>query len=307
VWRCGNRGNVASVLIEKPACGDFLPLLDGGYSLQFSPLIEYREGKGAVWFCQLDVTGRTERDPAAGTVAQNLLRYTAAWKPSECRTAVYAGDPAGKRQLEGAGFSVGSYDGGSLTPSQVLVVGPGAGKNLRGRSSAMGDWLKSGGSLLAIGLDQEDADDCLPLKITMKRAEHIAACFDPFAANSPLAVVSPADVHNRDPREMSLISAGAKAVGNGVLAKAEDANLVFCQMAPWNFDGTKQSNLKRTHRRASFLLSRLMANLGVAASRPLLDRFHRPVEDAKQEKRWLDGFYLDQPEEWDDPYRFFRW
>jgi hypothetical protein len=22
--------------------------------------------------------------------------------------------------------------------------------------------------------------------------------------------------------------------------------------------------------------------------------------------RWLDGLYLDTPEEWDDPYRFFR-
>jgi hypothetical protein len=34
LWRCGNRGNVASVLIEKPARGDFLPILDGGYSLR---------------------------------------------------------------------------------------------------------------------------------------------------------------------------------------------------------------------------------------------------------------------------------
>jgi hypothetical protein len=64
-WRCGCRGNVASVLIEKPARGDFLPILDGGYALQFSPLLEYREGKGGVLFCQMDVTGRTESDPVA--------------------------------------------------------------------------------------------------------------------------------------------------------------------------------------------------------------------------------------------------
>ena len=32
-----------------------------------------------------------------------------------------------------------------------------------------------------------------------------------------------------------------------------------------------------------------------------------PVAPAKPEKRGLDGLYLDQPEEWDDPYRFFRW
>ena len=41
-WRCGCRGNVASVLIEKPARGDFLPILDGGYGLQYSPLLVYR-------------------------------------------------------------------------------------------------------------------------------------------------------------------------------------------------------------------------------------------------------------------------
>jgi hypothetical protein len=52
-----------------------------------------------------------------------------------------------------------------------------------------------------------------------------------------------------------------------------------------------------------------MANLGAAGATPLLDRFSRPVEgsESQKEQRWLDGLYLDQPEEWDDPYRFFRW
>src|SRR5204862_2338588 len=81
VWRCGNRGNVASVLIEKPARGDFLPILDGGLSLQYIPLMEYREGKGMMLFCQLDVTGRTEADPAPEILARNILRYVADWKP----------------------------------------------------------------------------------------------------------------------------------------------------------------------------------------------------------------------------------
>ena len=47
-WRCGNYGNVASVLIEKPGRGDFLPIVDGGFSLQYSPLMEFRDGKGLV-------------------------------------------------------------------------------------------------------------------------------------------------------------------------------------------------------------------------------------------------------------------
>src|SRR5262249_52890695 len=94
-WRCGCRGNVASVLIEKPARGDFLPILDGGYALQYSPLLEYREGRGMVLFCQLDVTGRTEGDPAADRLARNILGYVSAWKPKPRRQVVYAGDPAG--------------------------------------------------------------------------------------------------------------------------------------------------------------------------------------------------------------------
>jgi hypothetical protein len=298
---------VASVLIEKPVRGDFLPILDGGYSLQYSPLLEYREGQGMVLFCQMDVTGRTEKEPAAETLARNLLHYVSAWKPFPRRNAVYVGEPAGRRHLGSAGVSVASHDGRPLKPDQVLVVGPGGGQTLASRAETVGDWLKAGGNMLAIDLDQADADAFLPFKVTMRKAEHISAFFDPFKLDSSFEGVGPADVHNRDPRQLSLVSGGAEVVGNGILAKAESANVLFCQLAPWQFDGSKQSNLKRTHRRVSFLVSRLLGNMGVAASPPLLDRFHRPVEGATPEKRWLDGLYLDQPEEWDDPYRFFRW
>jgi hypothetical protein len=75
---------------------------------------------------------------------------------------------------------------------------------------------------------------------------------------------------------------------------------------PWQFEHTKQINLKRTYRRASFALSRLLANAGVSATTPILSRFSKPV-GFMPEKRWLEGLYLDIPEEWDDPYRFFRW
>ena len=305
-WRCGNRGNVASVLIEKPPCGDFLPILDGGFSLQFSPLMEYREGRGLMLFCQMDVTGRTESDPAAEMLARNLLQYVFAWTPSPRRKALYAGPAAGRKYLESLGLLVQSYEGGNLSPGQVLVLGAGAGPALAGRAAALGDWLKAGGNLLAIGLDPKDAA-ALPLfTVKMKQAEHISAFFEPFPRNSLLAGIGPADVHNRAPRDLPLVSAGARIVGDGVLAWAEDAGVVFCQLQPWQFESS-QMNLRRTYRRSSFLVSRLLANMGVAGATPLLDRFHRPVNAAQPEQRWLTGLYLDQPEEWDDPYRHFRW
>jgi hypothetical protein len=304
VWRCGNRGNVASALIEKPACGDFLPILDGGYSLQYTSLMEYREGKGMVLFCQTDVTGRTESDPAAETLARNILRYVANWKPASKRTTIYAGDEAGKKHLEATGLSLAPYEGGNLSPDKVLVVGPGGEQQLAGSATAIADFVQAGGHVLAVGLDEQEANTFLPTKVGMKTAEHIAAYFDPLGKDSLLAGVSPADVHNRDPRDLPLVSAGATVVGDGVLARAENANVVFCQLLPWQFDVGKW-NTKRTFRRTSFLMTRLLANMGASAPTPLLDRFHSPA--AEGEKRWLNGLYLDVPEEWDYPYRFFRW
>jgi hypothetical protein len=306
LWRCGNRGNVASALLEKPACGDFLPILDGGYSLQYSPLLEYREGRGMVLFCQLDVNGRTESEPAAEVLARNILQYVSSWKPGVNRTVVYAGDPAGQSHLRSSGVSPVAYEGEGLSAAQVLVVGPGGGQQLAAHAASVTAWLKSGGHLLAIGLDEPDANAFLPRKVTMVTAEHIAAYFEPFGPGSPFTGVSPAEVHNRDPRKLPLVSGGATVIGNGVLAKAEDADIVFCQLAPWQFDYSgEKMNIKRTFRRVSCLTTRLLANLGAAEQTPLLARFARPAGD--DEKRWLHGLYLDIPEEWDDPYRFFRW
>ena len=128
VWRCGNRGNVASVLIEKPARGDFLPILDGGFSLQYSPLLEYREGKGMMLFCQLDVTGRTESDPTAEALVRNILRYATDWKPVPRRKAVYAGEPAGRTCLASLGVLVRAWEPVTILAVWLADDNPGARK-----------------------------------------------------------------------------------------------------------------------------------------------------------------------------------
>jgi hypothetical protein len=255
----------------------------------------------------VDVTGRSETDPAAETLTRNILQHVSDWKPAPVRTAVYIGDPAGKRHLESAGFVAGNYDGGKLPSGQVLIVGPNGGRELAADKTLIADWLEGGGNLLALGLDQQNADAVLPLPITFGKAEHISAFFEPNGANSPFRGIGPADLHNRDPRELNLITSGTKAIGNGVLATTANSKIVFCQLIPWQFDPTRPANLKRTYRRASFVVTRLLANAGVAGTSPILARFNTPVDTEKSEKRWLDGLYLDQPEEWDDPYRFFRW
>ena len=104
--------------------------------------MEYREGRGMVLFCQTDVSGRTESDPAAEALAGNILRYVAGWQPAPRRSVVYAGEPAGKQYLQSAGFAAADYQAGSLSPEQVLVVGPGGARALS--AEAVGGFLASG-------------------------------------------------------------------------------------------------------------------------------------------------------------------
>jgi hypothetical protein len=305
-WRCGNQGNVASVLIEKPARGDFLPLVDGGFSLQYSPLLEYREGAGLALFCQMDVTGRTEREPAAERLVADLLEYVLRRTPPPQRQALYVGAAAGWTGLQAAGFRLDRYTGGELPPGAILVVSPGGGKEPGPQREAIAALLEGGGRLLALGWTQADADALLPFKVSLTSAEHISAVFDPPPRGSPLAGLGPADVHCRDPRVLPLVSSGARVFGGGVLAVSTNARVVFCQLAPWQFDYAKNYGLKRTFRRTAFLVTRLLANAGARSETPLLARWSMPVNSVEP-GRWLEGFYLDQPEEWDDPYRFFRW
>jgi beta-galactosidase len=306
VWRCGNRGNVASVLIEKPARGDFLPILDGGFSLQYTPLLEYREGKGIVLFCQVDVTARTESDPVAEILVRNLLRYAGQWKPAGHRSAVYAGGSDGKAFLESLGMVLRPFDAGRLEADQLLVLGPGAADEIGTDATSLNDFVKNHGNILAIGLDESEIARVLPLPVKTKSSEHISSYFKPFGMKSVFAGIGPADVHNRDPRKFPLISSGAEIAGDGIFAKANGAEVVFVQMTPWQFSNNQQGT-RRTFRRSAAMLNQVVANLGAAGSTTILERLSKPVDPSKKEQRWLNGFYLDQPEEWDDPYRFFRW
>jgi hypothetical protein len=89
----------------------------------------------------------------------------------------------------------------------------------------------------------------------------------------------------------------------------KDTNLIFCQLVPWQFDYKKYYNLKRSFLRTSFMVTRILGNMGASSITPLVSRFSTPFDsnNKNEANRWLHGFYLDIPEEMDDPYRYFRW
>jgi hypothetical protein len=193
---------------------------------------------------------------------------------------VYAGDAGGLAWLKACGVETSTFAGAPPTADQVLVVGPGGARELAPQAAAIGDWLKAGGHVLALGLDQEEANSFLPAKVAMQNQEHIAAEFPPFPADSLLAGVAPADVHNRDPRQLPLVTEGATVCGEGVLA--QQGNVVFFQLPPFEVSKNMGAlpgpfNLRRTFGRTSFAAGRLLGNFGGSGATPLLERFSDPI------------------------------
>ena len=82
-FRRGNRGSIASLMLEKPHTGGFRHLLEGEFDLDYAFLSEVVEGRGHILFCQLDLAGRAGADP----VATELLYRLAEWKPVPVRAA----------------------------------------------------------------------------------------------------------------------------------------------------------------------------------------------------------------------------
>lgn len=72
-YKWGNRGVVASYVYTKPHYAPFTPILECGFDLVNSPLMEARLGNGRVVVCQLDVTSRCGADPVATRLVQNLV------------------------------------------------------------------------------------------------------------------------------------------------------------------------------------------------------------------------------------------
>ena len=270
VWRCGNRGNVASVLIEKPERGDFLPLLDGGFDLQYAPLLEYTEGAGRMVFCQLDVTDRTEPDPAADRLCLNLLRYLDSALAAVRRPVRYAGDERGAKLL--ADLGVTCQPAGPEAPSadSLLVLGPAA--SVFGLDTA----VQQGLLVLGLGLDEADLARLLPGEVAAAPGPAVSSLLGDVGCPE-FAGLSSAELHWKTrPTIASLKTETPDASGALAVLERGAGRIVLCQAAPWVFDYSAKPYLRTTYRRNVFLVSRLLANLGAESRSPLLERIARP-------------------------------
>jgi len=257
VWRAGNRGSITEVLLEKPPVGNWNPLLQCGFDLQYTPLAEFVEGSGRITFCQLAATGRTEAEPEADElVRRSLERLDRATVP-QYRKVFYAGAEEGAKLLDSLKIPHQAY-AGTLPPDALLVLGPGA------KAGDLKNAVDAGANVLALGLGKADLDAILPGAFQLTPGEYASDFVDDLKKSPEFAGIGNAELHWRGKAAFDAFDAkspGGRTLG---VARIGKGVVVADQLPPWKFDAKEYYN-RTTLRRAAFRVSRLLANLGAGA------------------------------------------
>ena len=280
VWRCRNRGSVASVVPEIPTLGDWRGIVRGGFALEYAPVIEQRWRDSSVVWCQLDVSGRSERDPAAEELVKRLCEYTA--------RKVYAGHGASAIgfkaffELRDRGVRFNQDEKAPL--ASRIVVSSGCGK----KPAEVDGIVEKGGYVVALGLSAEEVSEWSPVKLAMAATNE---CFYSRIERfeGPLRGLSNADLawHGSMAFDAFLDSDERSNAALMVVPYGKGA-FVFWQVPPWKIDVENRPYLKASRKHADHMLMRILSN----------------CDFSFEEKNIRYG---DVPAAEDDPYRYYRW
>jgi beta-galactosidase len=271
----GNTHNLATMVILKPDTGNFRTLVDCEFALNYAATLELLNANGRIIFNQLDVTARTENDPAAERFLKNLLRYAeTAPTPTWCR-AVYLGGERGETLLRSLRLKVARIDSPeAASPSrEVLILGETTPAKLSAWKVALERFVRAGGTIFSLPKDNAQlAAAWLPFALETKTElvnHSVASGFrEPL-----LAGLGNADFYwqgNMEILAIKNVSAPAFRLDSGVLATVPhgQGHYVFCQVEPDIFDLQTRPWLKATRRYNERMLVTLLTNLHVDMSPP---------------------------------------
>lgn len=278
----GNTHNVATVVVMKPETGNFRPLVDCEYAADYVAAWELDVGAGRIVFSQMDVSGRTEKDPAADRYLLNLLEYARTSPVVAPRRVAYWGGDAGAKLLKSV--DVPFQPVGDLpkdAASAILVVGDLPADGLRARKEALAAFAEAGGQVVSL----------------MKDKKTLESGWTPFAVEAEEKTINQTLVgRTADPLLAGLGSADFFYKGNvsvttvrsNVLARVPcgKGSFVFVQFAPSMFGDTVTKHwLKWSARVSERTIRQVFANLGAELSRP---RFLEPPKSAARVAMTLD-------------------
>lgn len=256
-WHWGNRGSVCSAPVEKPHRGGWRPLLECGFDLACTPLMELDHGRGRVTLCTLDLEERTVADPAAGRLSRRLLAHVAEAPvaPRAGRVA-YVGGAAGAATLDLLGVC---YDrAGALAPGVPLtVLGPDAVVD----DDALRAYAEAGGRVLALRRETAAA----PLGTRLTRRENFTGSLD-VPSFPEAAGLGAGDLRwrNTGPAWLAEPAGGLEVGAGGQLARRAVGRgvIVYAQLGPDSVPADEKRYFRFTRWRQTRALSQVLANLG---------------------------------------------
>lgn len=271
-----NRHAVASVAIEIPQVVGFTPILQTEFDLAYSPLLEWRYGRGVVLFSTLDITSRVGIDPAATTLAQNLLQFLQDASLPALRTVYYEGPAGGETLLTDlqTDLQAGGLAAAAKDPSDSLLVVSGT------PAKSLNDYIKQGGQVLHL---QVDAQTLSAQGYQTREAEiRRVSC----EGDHPLVrAIGPSLLRWQDALAVSLFQDAGQPNGisvllGGLLAERRvgEGREVFLQAGPsllatrHEKDPEKREATQLSVRRLSQLVSQVLTNMGASSSTALAER-----------------------------------
>ena len=270
----GNTHNVATVVMIKPDTGNFRTLVDCEFSLNYAAALELRHGRGTLVFNQLDVSGRTQDDPAANRYLANLLAYTRDLPAPRLREAAYLGGDEGAKLLESlrvAGKRIGAPS--EAKSSGVLVLGEADPKTLAAWKDGLAAFTQAGGLVFSLPKSEADfAAGFLPfaVKTSAKAVNHsvIGQTADPL-----LLGLGNSDFYWKGDLQVTaldLVEGAALLLKSGILAQVPHGkgSYVLCQIEPGQFDVAKRFWLDRSRRFNERTVVGLLSNAGVELAAP---------------------------------------
>jgi hypothetical protein len=296
-WKWGNTNAVASVVIEKPHTGNFIPLADCGFDLQYTPLLEYFDDKGTMIFCQYDVCGRSKADPAARRLLLNCIDYLLEIQPQKRKNLSSKG---GKKTQE------------LLDKLHISMNVPNANEKVALITDVTEKLPEGESTVFSLGLDGKKIKEITGKEINTEKKLVSGGVIESVESKYLNGLGNP-DFYWRGQVEIpSIKKTGNESFygpdGTLVIFRDGDKNKDFiaCQFRPDQINYEERPHMKLTYLKTMRLLRQLMTNAGLDSKSPLLADMETPVK-AKQNPRWLDSYYINRPEAMDDPYRFQHW